>query len=584
MKRTCLLFVSVVIYCLNASAQMPCGNDLLEKNKEKKSFFAQQKAKEKQAWLKYNRALALSKTIVSGTDTSYEIPVAVHVIHTGGVIGSKFNPSDAAIDSLLNYLNLTYAAQWSSYADTFSGGTRVPIKFARAKRAPDCSATTGINRVNGAVLSGYAVNGICPFGMVSGPSDSAVKRLSLWPTRDYYNIWLVNTIENGMVGGYAPWPWYTEADFIDGAVFLAEYAKPVAGSEYYIAAPHEIGHSFGLYHTFQDGCGTGTDCLTEGDQLCDTEPHEFDGMDCDEGNLNDCTGAIFAGVEHNIMNYSSCPNRFTKDQRKRMLYTLKGYRMGLVNSLGATAPDASFVIPLSACKPSIVNAGNSDNNGPCTISFADMVTSSSGFRGDGHIAYLDRTCSQQAASVVLGTSYNISVETKGFPQNVKVWIDYNNDGTFQVTEMVFAHTGTMPEELHTGTIAIPASAVVTKKNLRMRVKADNLIITDACSNVMNGQTEDYTVLVKESTSIPGIALAENTFRIYPNPSQSNITVETAVAAVFTIFSIDGKKVLEEQDKNQIDISQLAAGVYFINAFDKADGRFIGAQKLLKMQP
>lgn len=577
-KVLIVLFCSVSVIQAHAQQQM-CANDkLLQQIFMHKPDAPAIKARQQADWVKYNEALALSKMIVTGKDTSYEVPVVVHVIHTGDAVGSVLNPSDATITALVDYINKSWAATWPAYKDTFSGGTRIPIKFVLAKRSPGCGPTNGINRVDGTVLKDYDLYGICPFGTEPGPSDAEVKQLSMWPARDYYNIWLVNKIENGLAGGYAPWPWFDDADLLDGAVIMAQYAAPGPGGDYYEAAPHELGHSFGLYHTFHDGCSTGS-CLTTGDELCDTEPHDFVTRSCDAGKLNSCTGAVFNGVEHNIMNYTSCPDRFTKDQRKRVLFTLNGYRMGLVNSLGATVPDPVFIAPKAACIPTIVNALNTENAGPCKISFSNIVTSSSGYNDDGNVAYLDRTCIQQRAMLVKGLTYQLSVSTSNVPQSVKAFIDYNNDGNFQDTEMVYSHIGTLAEEVHTGAVKIPMAGVVGNANLRMRVVADYIGVPGACTPLLNGQAEDYTVFVNVPTAV-GETTAGADFRLYPNPAVDKVMIDAPAAAQVKLFSMEGKLLQDHAFVTEMDISALAAGMYFVQAYT-ADGTFIGAHKLVK---
>jgi hypothetical protein len=577
--KTVLIGVFCSITALQPYAQQSmCANDRLLQQIFAKNPRAQAiKTRQQADWVHFNEALALSKMVVMGKDTAYEVPVVVHVVHTGGGIGTAFNPTDAAITALVDYINKTWAATWPAYRDTFSGGTRLPVRFVLAKRSPACAPTTGINRVDGSALSGYTTNGVCPFGIEAGPSDAEVKQLSMWPARDYYNIWLVNEIENGLAGGYAPWPWYGE-DLLDGAVILSQYAIPLPGGDYYEAAPHELGHSFGLYHTFQGGCDVGP-CLTSGDELCDTEPHDLITRTCDAGNMNSCTGAIFNGVEHNIMNYTTCPDHFTKDQRKRALFTLNRYRMGLVNSLGATVPDPAFIVPKTACVPVIVNSLNTENAGPCKISFSNMITSSSGYNDDGNVAYLDRTCIQQAAMVTKGMSYKLSVSTSGVPQTVKAFIDYNNDGNFQDTELVYTHIGTLSEETHTGTVNIPVAGVAGNTNLRMRIMADYIDVPAACKPLLNGQAEDYTVFVSIPAGIGGVALSP-LFRIYPNPATNKISIDAPEAAQLRLFSMEGKLLHARAFAAELDIAGLVPGLYFIQAYT-ADGTFIGAQKLVK---
>jgi PKD repeat protein len=89
-------------------------------------------------------------------------------------------------------------------------------------------------------------------------------------------------------------------------------------------------------------------------------------------------------------------------------------------------------------------------------------------------------------------------------ENVRCWIDFNNDGVFAAAENVFASQaiGT-----HNGNITIPLTAVLNTP-LRMRIGSDRSVnsIPSPCINLVNGQFEDYTVTVI-SNSLPPVALA-----------------------------------------------------------------------------
>ena len=115
--------------------------------------------------------------------------------------------------------------------------------------------------------------------------------------------------------------------------------------------------------------------------------------------------------------------------------------------------------------------------------------------------YQDYSCTQNAALVV-GQSYAISVRTNAnTPENVRVWIDYNNDGAFTGNnELAFSSDN---KNLHTGTITPPATATLGR-SLRLRVAADYAqgIIPTSCSTPQYSQDEDYSVTLAANANPP----------------------------------------------------------------------------------
>ena len=100
---------------------------------------------------------------------------------------------------------------------------------------------------------------------------------------------------------------------------------------------HEMGHDFGLYHTFetwQDSKGNATaaenvarsgicqNCALKGDLLCDTEADRDEGVNASckyTGTMTDSCGVKFAPNTNNIMTYGNraCRNFFTTQQGTR---------------------------------------------------------------------------------------------------------------------------------------------------------------------------------------------------------------------------------------------------------------------------
>jgi hypothetical protein len=511
MIRKITLLLLLCISVVNATyAQQACGFDqahqqLLNQNTayaQNVNTFNAQVAQ----WLNNNPNINSLVTTNAAGDTIFEIPVVVHVMHTGGAIGSVYNISDARIDTTIDYVNETFNATWPSYPNTSNGGTRFPIRFVLAKRAPNCTATNGIVRVNAsATYSNYTANGI-NLSASAGVDDPDLKALSIWPNDRYYNIWVVNRIDGAdglspgtFTAGYAYFPGAGPA--IDGTVILASQMNYNRTT-----LPHELGHAFSLYHTFQGSnpttstCPTNVNCLTDGDRCCDTEPHYLYGAGtCYSGQNNPCTGNTFGdATARNIMNYANCTNRFTPDQRDRFIAALLASRSSLISS-SASIPLAS--VP-AVCTPGINNASSNLNSGPRNVKMVDaspgtrvyMDVTSSGYGGDGNVTYRDMTC-QHRIPLQAGKSYTLSFSSR-FNDKGAAFIDYNNDGILgnssgERLNVVDQSGGS----LHVANFTVPLTATGCAP-VRMRVISDATSgYIDTCSNRLHGQTEDFEVFI-----------------------------------------------------------------------------------------
>ena len=194
---------------------------------------------------KIKEYIATHQVAKPGTPTVvYTIPVVVHVMHTGGAIGSTYNPNDATIQNTINYLNQVYAGTYAGMEAPFgsSAVVNMELRFAFAQRTPSCGYTNGINRVDASFIPGYTAAGVNNAGS-NGCSDITLKNFARWNPADYYNIWLVNKIDekDGTSGQFiAGYAYFAGANAsLDGTVMLATQMR--AGSK---VLPHEIGHAF----------------------------------------------------------------------------------------------------------------------------------------------------------------------------------------------------------------------------------------------------------------------------------------------------------------------------------------------------
>lgn len=102
---------------------------------------------------------------------------------------------------------------------------------------------------------------------------------------------------------------------------------------------HEVGHYLGLYHTFDNGCGTASapGCYTSGDRICDTNSESAPVFGCPVSSSS-CSSP---NPYHNYMDYSDdlCMEEFTPEQVNRMRCTVANWRVDLFDAGAVAAPE-----------------------------------------------------------------------------------------------------------------------------------------------------------------------------------------------------------------------------------------------------
>ncbi|MFC5271957.1 M43 family zinc metalloprotease [Adhaeribacter terreus] len=430
------------------------------------------------------------------------IPVVVHIIHIGEAVGTGNNISDAQVNSAIVALNDIYRKKAGTYGA--GGGVDMEVEFQLATRDPNCNPTNGIVRVNGSGVPNYASKGVKL--QTAGAEDLAIKNLSRWPNSDYYNIWVVNDIDNG--GGIAGYAYLPGAPAnLDGIVILNRAFGTVGtvsnGMSRGHTLAHELGHAFNLYHTFEgdnggtscppvtNGCGSG-----QGDCVADTEPHKRSSSaynwSCPAGAINSCTNAPIGNVYKNYMDYNieTCRSEFTQDQKDRVRAAITQLRPGLLNSQSLSAGTLST--PLAAtCTPSGTVVSNNFGIGIYSVEIGSSMVKSDGTVGDNALL-VDHSCNQHFGLEDNNAS-SISVTTgPANNENVHVYLDYNNNGSFtEAGELILNSSNA---KTHSGTFA-PPTGNSSNTALRLRIISDFAAnqITGPCYLPQYGQIEEYTV-------------------------------------------------------------------------------------------
>ncbi|HAN19122.1 MAG: hypothetical protein A2X13_02490 [Bacteroidetes bacterium GWC2_33_15] len=188
------------------------------------------------------------------------------------------------------------------------------------------------------------------------------------------------------------------------------------------------------------------------------------------------------------------------------------------------------------------------------------------------------------ATVALGASTTISYSA-GFRSTLyteywRVWIDWNQNGTFETTELMVSGSSSASTTLST-TFTVPSTALIG--STRMRVSMKYASAPTACETFTYGEVEDYTVNVTGNTFVRTEVIGEElgneaptSLIVYPSPANDFITVKisngTRVGTV-SIYNMSGvlvKLVDINGEEREIGISELPSGSYIVSVEDERE--------------
>ena len=290
------------------------------------------------------------------------VPVVFHVVHREGqAVGTGLNLDDQTIFDAVNTLNEDFQALNDGYESKVPDRMKdirgnAEMHFCLAEFDPSGAPTNGINRIG-------------DNGPYTDAMHERIKRAHGWDSNLYYNIYVV-PITSG-AAGYAYLPSRgIIGNTLDGTVVDNAYVG--AGVP---VITHEVGHSFGLYHTFQGGCGGD-------DGIEDTPTQGTTSRDAPRGGRVNCTvanpptGPISCDdIEHNWVNFMdytsfSCMAMFTQGQVDVMRSVMLGTTFPLTTgvqwaSREALANNSGTASP--SCTPAQPPGGGGTNPNPDPI-------------------------------------------------------------------------------------------------------------------------------------------------------------------------------------------------------------------------
>ena len=199
-------------------------------------------------------------------------------------------------------------------------------------------------------------------------------------------------------------------------------------------------------------------------------------------------------------------------------------------------------------------------------------------------------------NLATGSTTKIMITPKWFgaarAEYYNVWIDFNQNGTFETSELVFSKSNTKLKSV-SGPLYIPTNALTG--NTIMRVSMKNNSLPTACETFSAGEVEDYTINIvtnttrnadevtttKEETTETN-EIAKIDFKLYPNPVKGDIVyfsgIENENATSYRIYNLMGQQVADGLiENNAVNVSALMPAIYIIEVTDgnsAASKRFI----------
>ena len=293
-------------------------------------------------WLNKKLSLKKNELKLLAQAEILNIPVVIHIIHSGEPVGEGANISEEQISTQLETLNNDFRRMnedaGMTPADFLPVASDTEIQFSLARQDPNGLPTNGIVRIEGPKPT-YAVS-----------ETELVSSISNWPTDQYLNIWVYQMDQIDYLG-LAQYPIAdldglqnlyeinsnTDGVFINYPYFgqgEVEYAPGNFYSSRGRTVTHEVGHWLGLRHIWGDG-GCGVD-----DYCSDTPAQSVSTVGCPEaGTVSSCDNIT---MFQNYMDYTDdlCLNLFTTCQTDRMRAVLEfaSGRNRLLTSPGLIEP------------------------------------------------------------------------------------------------------------------------------------------------------------------------------------------------------------------------------------------------------
>jgi hypothetical protein len=184
-------------------------------------------------------------------------------------------------------------------------------------------------------------------------------------------------------------------------------------------------------------------------------------------------------------------------------------------------------------------------------------------------------------TIFTNTLYDYSVTMGfGYTQNVKAWIDLNNDGVFDpVSERFINDSAILTNAFGSfmiDSLSLPSG--IYGQPLRLRIMSDfsGNPPPAPCSNLIYGDVEDYAIYLDKPVGINYINYQTDfPFKVFTNLDDKSIHIEYILdknsnvqLKIVSVLNNDCKlfeaRSIQNSGKHNYEVYDLAAGVYVVN--------------------
>lgn len=223
--------------------------------------------------------------------------------------------------------------------------------------------------------------------------------------------------------------------------------------------------------------------------------------------------------------------------------------------------EGTFTTFSEGCYCEAISEGNMDGDG-----ITNLTVGNESFEIP-LLSYIDLTEDEDAVVVVQGQTSSVAITFEtGFTYNSHVWVDWNDNYTFEPSEKMF--TGESDNDIPfvlDASFMVPATAPLGVHRMRIGTADGGQETPNPCYSDSYGITIDLNILVQDSLGTVGFD--KNTFNVYPNPVKDVLNVSfTQNISNVAVYNLLGQEVLVKKmndNKGQVDMSSLPIGTYLV---------------------